>query len=98
VFGLIGKITAQPGQRDALVAVLVRAADALRADPGCLLYVVGTGDDPEAIWVTEAWTDKAAHRASLEPPAVRALIAEAMPLIASMSDRTELTIVGGKGI
>lgn len=98
MFGLIGKFTAHPGKRDDLVAILVNAADALRADDGCISYVVGATDDPDAIWVTEIWTDKAAHAASLEPPDVRAAIAQAMPLIASISDRTELTIVGGKGV
>ena len=98
MYGMFGKFTAQPGKRDDLVAVLLQAADALRADPGCLHYVVGTTDEPDAIWVTEAWTDKAAHDASLEPEEVRATIARAMPLIAGMSDRTELEIVGGKGL
>lgn len=98
MFGLIGKFTAQPGKRDDLVAILVQAADELRANAGCIQYVVGTTDEPDAIWVSEVWTDKAAHAASLEPAAVRALIARAMPLIAAISDQTELQVVGGKGV
>lgn len=98
MYGMFGKFTAQPGKRDDLIAVLLQAADALRANEGCLHYVVGTTDEPDAIWVTEAWTDKAAHDASLEPEEVRATIARAMPLIAGMSDRTELEILGGKGL
>ena len=97
-YGRLGKFTAQPGRRDELVAVLWQAADALNGDPGCLHYVVATSDEPDAIWVWEAWTDKAAHDASLEPPEVQELITSAMPLIAAMSDQTELAVVGGKGL
>ncbi|WP_345036633.1 putative quinol monooxygenase [Georgenia daeguensis] len=97
-YGLFGKFTAQVGRRDELVAMLRRAADALGDDPGCLHYVVATSDEPDAIWVWEAWTDKAAHDASLEPPEVRELITSAMPLIAAISDQKELAVVGGKGL
>jgi quinol monooxygenase YgiN len=97
-YGLFGKFAAQPGRRDELVAILRQAADALQGDPGCLHYVVATSDEPDAIWVWEAWTDKVAHDASLEPPEVRELITNAMPLIAAVSDQTELAVVGGKGL
>jgi quinol monooxygenase YgiN len=97
-YGLFGKFTAQPGRREDLVAILRQAADALHGDSGCLHYVVATSDEPEAIWVWEVWTDRAAHDASLEPPAVREIITSAMPLIAAMSDQTELAVVGGKGL
>ncbi len=98
MFGLIGKFTTHPGKRDALLAILVQAAEELKSDDGCISYVVGTSDDPNAIWVTEVWTDKAAHAASLEPQEVRDLISQAMPLIAAISDQTELVIAGGKGV
>ncbi|PFG40098.1 quinol monooxygenase YgiN [Georgenia soli] len=97
-YGRLGRFTAQPGGRDELVAVLRRAAEAMHRDPGCLHYVVGTSQEPDAVWVWEAWTDKAAHDASLEPPEVRETIAAAMPLIAGMSDVAELDVVGGKGL
>jgi quinol monooxygenase YgiN len=97
-YGLIGKFTAHPGRRDELVAMLLRAAEALQSDPTCLQYVVGTTAEPDAIWVTEVWTSKEAHDASLEPEETRALIQQAMPLVASMSDQTQLDVVGGKGV
>jgi quinol monooxygenase YgiN len=37
MYGLIGKMTAVPGQRDALAAILLEGTDAM---PGCLSYVV----------------------------------------------------------
>ena len=97
-YGRFGRLTAQPGRRDELVAVLCRAAEVLDRDPGCLHYVVGTAAEPDAVWVWEAWTDKAAHDASLEPPEVRETIAAAMPMIAGMADVVELVVVGGKGL
>jgi len=97
-FGMFGRFTAHDGRRDELLAILLDAARALEADPGCLLYLVGTSEEPETIWVQEAWTDEAAHDASLEPEEVRATIARAMPLIAGISDSTRLELHGGKGL
>ena len=97
-YGLIGKFSAQPGRRDDLVGYLLQAAELLEQNPDCLLYVVSTSDEPEAVWVSELWTDEAAHDVSLEPEDIRALIEEARPLIAGMSDQTRLTVHGGKGL
>ena len=97
-YGLFGKLSAQPGRREELLGRLLAAAELLGRDPGCLHYVVSTSAEPDAVWVWEAWTDQAAHDASLEPDDVRALIQQARPLIAGMSDQTVLTVHGGKGL
>jgi quinol monooxygenase YgiN len=55
-------------------------------------------DDPAAIWVTEAWTDRDAHTASLDNPAAKDQIARAMPLIAGIDGRAEFAPIGGKGL
>ena len=60
MYGLIGKMTAKPGQRDALVAAILGGSGDM---PGCRSYVVAEdAGDPDAIWVTEVWDDEAAHR------------------------------------
>lgn len=97
-YGLSGTFTAHPGRRDELVGYLLQAAKLLERNPDCLLYLVATSDEPEAVWVSEAWTDEAAHQASHEPDDIRALIQEARPLIAGMSDRRTLAVHGGKGL
>lgn len=98
-YGLVGKFTAQPGARDDLRDLLLEAARLLAANPQCLQYLVGTAaEDADGVWVTELWTDRAAHAASLEPAEIRAVIQQARPLIAGMSDRTELDVHGGKGL
>lgn len=99
MYGLFGKMRAQPGQRDALLEHLLRGAAQLHDLDGCYLYVINRApDDPDGIWVNEIWRSEADHRASLEHPAIQALIAAARPLIAEMPVRIEVTPVGGKGL
>jgi quinol monooxygenase YgiN len=98
-FGLVGSFKARPGEGDRLADVLVRAAQRLGANRDCELYVISRSpDDPDAVWVTEVWTSREGHEASLEDPATRALIAEARPLIAGLGERFELAPVAGKGL
>jgi quinol monooxygenase YgiN len=96
MYGLIGKMTATPGQRDALTAILL---EGLGRMPGCLSYVVA--HDPaeaDALWITEVWTDEAAHGASLQLPEVREAIRKGRPLIAAFGDAQVTTPVGGVGL
>ena len=96
MYGLIGQFIAQPGQRDALTAILLESTEAM---PGCLSYVVA--HDPEnadMIWITEVWTDQESHQASLQLPQVRDAIGRARPLIAGFGSHNETTPVGGVGL
>src|SRR5688572_31341011 len=80
---LHGRIAAKPGQREALLAQLLRAASLMDEVVSCRLYLVATAsDDPDGVHITELWDSAEAHAASLTMPATRALIAETMPLIA----------------
>lgn len=97
-YGIVGKFSAESGRRDQLLEHLLRAAELLEANPDCIHYVVSTAEDPDAVWVSEVWTDRFAHEASLEHKDIRALIERARPLIAGVSDRVELTVCGGKGL
>jgi quinol monooxygenase YgiN len=94
--GLIGKMIAVPGKRDELAAILL---DGVHDMPGCLSYVVALDPkDPDALWITEAWTDAAAHAASLKLPRVRAAIAKGRPLIAGFGESFTTTPIGGQGL
>jgi quinol monooxygenase YgiN len=96
MYGLIGKITTTPGQRDALVAILVEGTAKM---PGCLSYIVALDTtDPDGLWVTEVWDHQESHRASLQLPAVQAAIAKGRPLIVGFSNRVETTPIGGLGL
>lgn len=96
MYGLIGKMRATPGQRDALLAILLDGTDAM---PGCLSYVIAQDPaDADAIWITEVWTDTASHKASLSLPSVQQAIARARPLIAGFDSHVETVPVGGHGL
>lgn len=97
-YGLVTKFLALPGERNALIDLLLAAARQLDTDPGCVHYVVATSAEPEAVWVTEVWTDRAAHDASLESAGARALIERARPLIAGVAEQTPLAVLGGAGL
>jgi quinol monooxygenase YgiN len=96
MYGLIGKMTAKAGQRDALAAILL---DGTGAMPGCLSYVVANDSaDADGLWITEVWDSKASHDASLALPAVKDAIAKGRPLIAGFSNRVETIPLGGYGL
>lgn len=96
MYGLIGRIDASPGKREALIAVMREAAAGM---PGCLSYIVAKDSTAEdAIWVTEVWETKESHAASLSLPSVREAIARGRPLIAGFGQRVETEPVGGHGL
>jgi quinol monooxygenase YgiN len=97
MFGLIGKLTAAPGRRDDLIAVLLEGVAGM---PGCLSYVVAKDPaDADAVWITEVWTSKAHHEAALALPSVRAAMEQGRPMIAGFGpERFETEPVGGHGL
>ncbi|MBO6900366.1 MAG: antibiotic biosynthesis monooxygenase [Rhizobiaceae bacterium] len=96
MYGLIGKMRAQPGKRDELAAILLKGMDAM---PGCLSYVVANDTaDTDALWITEVWRDEASHRASLQLPEVQAAIAAGRPLIAGFESQIVTAPLGGVGL
>ncbi len=96
MYGLIGKMTAVPGQRDALATILLEGTQGM---PGCLSYVIAADPaDPDALWITEVWNTQVEHRASLGLPGVKAAIAKGRPLIAGFSNRVETAPIAGYGL
>lgn len=96
MYGLIGSFKAAPGQRDALLAILLGNVGDM---PGCLSYVVAEDPkDPDGVWVSEVWDSAESHTASLTIPAVKDAIARAMPLIAGFGEHIETRPVGGHGL
>ena len=96
MYGLIGKMSAVPGQRDALAVILLESTGSM---PGCLSYVIATDPaDADALWITEVWDSAESHKASLSLPAVQAAIAKGRRLIAGFSNRVETVPLGGHGL
>ena len=96
MYGLIGKMRAHPGQRDALIAILLEGTANM---PGCLAYIIAKDtQDADALWITETWDTQASHKASLKLPQVQAAITKGRPLIAGFGERFETEPVGGHGL
>ena len=92
-YGIIGQMKVAPGKRDELIAILV---DGTREMPGNLSYTISTDDsDENAIWITEYWTSKEAHAASLQLESVQAAIGEGRAMIEGFGHRFEVTPVAG---
>lgn len=96
MYGLIGKMQVVPGQRDALISILIQGLSDL---PGCLSYIVARDPtDADAVWITEVWDSKSSHEASLSLASVRDAISRGRPLIAGFGERFETEPVGGYGL
>ena len=96
MYGLIGKIEAVSGQRDALSQILL---DGVAGMPGCRSYVVANDlEDADALWVTEVWDSQESHAASLALPSVQEAIAKGRPLIAGFTSQVSTQPLGGYGL
>ena len=96
MYGLIGRMLAAPGQREALLSLLLEGNEPM---PGCLSYIIAR--DPtsgDGLWITEVWDSRQSHAASLQLPWVQAMIAQARPLIAGFGERFETEPLGGIGL
>lgn len=81
MFMLHGRLAAQPGKRDELLAILSEGAQPEKM-AGCRMYLVAVdATDDDGVWVTEVWESEDAHAASLELDRVKEQIARAMPLL-----------------
>lgn len=96
LYGMIGKMKAQPGKRGELIALLSGGTADM---PGCLAYIVSEDlKEPDVIWITEIWKTKQYHDDSLKLPAVREAIAKGRPLIAGFELGAEVRPVAGLGL
>jgi quinol monooxygenase YgiN len=96
MYGLIGKLYTVPGQREALIEILLEGVHKM---PGCLSYIIARDpDDSDTIWITEVWDNQASHEASLSLPSVQQAIARGRSLIAGFGERILTEPVGGHGL
>jgi quinol monooxygenase YgiN len=98
LYGYLGTMKTKPGRRNEVVAILLSGADGLR-QAGCDLYVVGISPtDDVTIMVSEVWQGKEQHDASLQLPAAKAAIGQAMPMLTGEFTSQEYTVLGGLGV
>ena len=81
MWGMIAKMTLQPGRREEMIEILKGSAAAM---PGCLSYVVAKdAADENTLCVTDVWDSMASHDASLSLPAVKDAIPRGKTIIES---------------
>jgi heme-degrading monooxygenase HmoA len=80
-FSVYGRMTAQPGQRANLIE---RFRDVLRLGiPGLEWCSISAAiDDPDTIWITQIWADRAAHDTGTRSGTVAAATVRVMALVA----------------
>ncbi len=94
--GIIGKMMSVPDGREALIRILL---DASRNMPGCLSYVVARDTmDENALWITEVWESREAHKQSIGSTDLHQAIAECKHLISGFGHRFETRPAGGQGL
>ena len=93
MYGLIGQMMAVPGQRDALIEIVLVGS---RGMAGCLSYIVAKDAlDADTVWITEVWDAEASHAASVSLPSVREANRRGEPLIAAFGQGMVTEPVGG---
>ena len=98
-FGLFGRFTVKDGERDALVNILLEAAESMNTLDECEIYLVSVAEEEaNAVYVHEVWSNENAHQASLALESTQTLIKRAKPIITDMERINTLTTMGGKGI
>ncbi|HEY4464499.1 MAG TPA: antibiotic biosynthesis monooxygenase [Streptosporangiaceae bacterium] len=82
MFGVYGRMTTQPGRRDEVVDLIREAARAGGDASGLIAYSINALlEEPETIWVTELWTDKAAHDTTTHSEPVRKVTQQFVALL-----------------
>jgi quinol monooxygenase YgiN len=96
MYGLVVKLTAVPGKRDEMIAVLKESAAKM---PGCLSYVLAKDSaDENVVWVTEVWESAASHDASLSLPSVKNAMPRVKPLLSNFERIAVTAPVWGVGL
>lgn len=92
--GFHARMVAQPGQGDALVALLFEAP--AFEHPDCKVFLIGRSkENPDVVFVTEGWVSEEAHAAFTATDAAEAFTARFGPLVAEWTNSDEIP-VGGK--
>ena len=93
------KMTAHPGQREAIVECGLSMAKLAEALPGCELFAINISqNEPDVVWQYTIFDSPESHKAFNEMDGAAELIQRVLPLIASSETADALELIGGKGI
>ncbi len=91
-------LTSVPGKGAELSEIMNQASETVSSMKGCELYIVQQSlANENEVLITEVWSSKEDHQASLSNEKVRALITRAKPIIASMEGKPA-KVIGSHGI
>jgi len=95
----IAKITAAPGKRDELLAVLQRMVDQANSEAGTEVYVFHeAADDDVTVWTYELYANQAARDAHGASPKMAEIAPAVGPLLAGAPELIKLRPALGKGV
>ncbi|MGC0312913.1 quinol monooxygenase YgiN [Kitasatospora acidiphila] len=87
MFSVYGRMTALPGRRDDLIALLLDGFRVGGEDSGLLAYSINTAvDEPDTVWLTQLWIDKEAHDTVTRSEPVAAVTRRVLPLLAQQPE------------
>ncbi len=96
---VLAKLTAKPGNRDQVVAILSDMVAAVEDEPGTVTYALHTAnDDDVTIWFYERYTDDTALAAHSAGDAMKALGPRLAGLMAARPEIIRLTPHAAKGV
>ncbi|GAC1518470.1 MAG: putative quinol monooxygenase [Chloroflexota bacterium] len=97
-YGKQVRFTAPQGKGDALAEHLMAAGEDLKAEAGCVLFLISrTPDTPDVVWLTEVWVSEAAHDEVMQRESARQVRDDGAALVADVQE-TVLDVLGGKGL
>jgi len=96
---IIAKITAQPGRRDEVAAVLSGVLTHANEEPGTLAYSLhADGADDDVLWMYELYADQQALTDHSQTETFKALGGAVGALLAGRPELHFAVPVGGKGL
>ena len=96
---VLAKITAQPGKRDDVVAALSPMIDAVKEEPGTLVYAMHTDNaEAEVVWFYELYENQDALAAHGGSQAMKETGGRLAGLVGGRPELFMLSPVGAKGL
>jgi quinol monooxygenase YgiN len=99
MFGVCGRMTAQPGRRDEVVDLIREGVRAWGDASGLIAYsVIATLEEPDTILLTEVWTDKAAHDTMTGSEPARTVTQKILALLAEPPTGSQGDVLFARGL
>jgi quinol monooxygenase YgiN len=87
---VIGRVSCEPANREALIALLTKMQDASREEDGCIRYgFFSAVEDPNGFVAVEEWTDREALDRHFAEPHLQEFASGLLELV---SERPEVAI------